>query len=758
MKNFNKKIIICFVIMLGIAIFFTYEKGNTNFGDNNSLKISTLAKNDDEISLPSSGSTIGSNSNPSSGSNSNSGTTTVTCYAGTKKVGNSCVTCSEGTYSSGVNSTSCTPCEAGYFSYAGASSCTACEVTSIRPQYGNKVITPGDTWCAVAVTNGGSQCSQDFSPAKCVTAPNTKCRATSTITATSGKSSKSVSVTVAPPWVSVGDGFYDHTMATNEKDADSIDSKMEYGSCEALPKEPDGRQVYRCTNVHKRGASCGSTPVKTYNFCCVNNKFIGVSDEVHWEEYRLSPSCDTYYPGKGYTTLTNVTKDQCQPTGEEAMKKCAGNRINIENKQETAGVCETFGKDTVEVPVTEIKCTDNDKTKVSFYNIKCDRLVKLVFDYGDDNVNNTNRVLYKGQGFKFGINVTSEITCTGNFYKDDWKKVYKKFRDKVTAVEYGYTKYVTGGLLSFIDSYDEKNHQKSKDAYANYVNKYLYEANANAKPSEKNKFKNAASDAFALWNDYFEPLLASVRGYNSFTPSMEFDEKAVLSMTPKINGVEETFENSFEKKTITTGEYVTISSSTVNLGTGFLTNPKNYKKSNVDNPYKIKLVPKLAYITKALGEVTASKNKSINGGNKVYIDTKTDAGTYPFTIEVSGVTNVNGDKNNDVTIVDDKCNILINDMDIIYRPIDIKNPFINSEWNKGENWTNSKYNFINTIKANTWSNTAMKTVTITNDQIDEIKKDNASYTNDGNSPYLGICDRLSGTDNDIICKALKNLK
>ena len=89
-----------------------------------------------------------------------------------------------------------------------------------------------------------------------------------------------------------------------------------------------------------------------------------------------------------------------------------------------------------------------------------------------------------------------------------------------------------------------------------------------------------------------------------------------------------------------------------------------------------------------------------------------------------------------------------------YRPIDVTNPFINSDWKKGENWINDKYNFISIIHATTWSEPAQKSITLAKDDIQAIKDSNNYYQSNKDDPYLGICNGSKETEYDSITERI----
>ena len=193
---------------------------------------------------------------------------------------------------------------------------------------------------------------------------------------------------------------------------------------------------------------------------------------------------------------------------------------------------------------------------------------------------------------------------------------------------------------------------------------------------------------------------------------------------------------------------------TVDLGVKGIKNPKNYEKSSEKNPRIVKLYPKETYINIATSTEQDSAEKAVNGGNKIYIDYNTDINNEdyeinPLEIKITGLAA-------DSIIENKKCTINVKDVEYSYRPIDVANPFINSKWEKGENWINDEYDFTKTIHSNTWSESTRNEISIPANDISEIKNSNANYQRSNYSPYMGICDLLDGNDLDSITKAICN--
>jgi len=179
--------------------------------------------------------------------------------------------------------------------------------------------------------------------------------------------------------------------------------------------------------------------------------------------------------------------------------------------------------------------------------------------------------------------------------------------------------------------------------------------------------------------------------------------------------------------------------------------PEYYVISNENDPRVLKFIPSNAYLDKYLGlSISTTDNDTINGGNKIYVDYKIDSTTnskpYNMTINVTGL------GSNRSSVINAKCDLKIGGEELLYRPIDVSNPFINSKWNIGENWLNSKYSFTNTIKSNIWAMNKLYDIKLSNEDIASLKESNRTYKD--KYPYLGLCERMNTPLQDNITKRL----
>ena len=575
----------------------------------------------------------------------------------------------------------CTQCEDGYGKSNGG--CVECKLVGAASTTRDKV-SPGQPWC-INIKASSSDCKVIYShPNGCVT-PTKECQSV-TVTATLNGTKASGTVYALKEWEEV-EGSVFTTKVLNSDNKDDADAwigsnragekaEMEYGELKSTTIEPDGEVVYEYTNYHKRG-DCGTSRVKTYSFCCVDNEYIGVSDNVKWADHKLKNNTSTfnaceYYYGKGYTPV-NATQAQChKPT--PVAERCQYSSTGLKKAEENTNSCE----EAKEISISEgEKCSDSDPSK-SFYTIKCDRTAKTNFDYGDDNDTSTVREIYKGQGFKFGITVESSIECRGEFSGSKWINVYNLLKGKLDAVD--------PNLINYCNNYDYK-------GWDNYINNVL-----------KPKKESAKSELYKLWR-IIEELKEIVDNYNKYEPNVEYNEEATLDFTYKVGGkvvrlsTQSPNQSIFERSIVSEGKYVSSYENVVNLGVKGVTNPKNYLRSSKSNPRIVKLTPKNVYINTNTTNIQTDAKNAISGGNKIYIDYATDT---PQTITPINIT-VTGLAGNNSTINNNQCTLKVRDMEIIYRPIDVSNPFINNTWTPGKNWVNSQFDFRNIIHSNIWS-------------------------------------------------------
>ena len=409
------------------------------------------------------------------------------------------------------------------------------------------------------------------------------------------------------------------------------------------------------------------------NYCCLKKDDSGhVIDASYKENQSDDNACS-----EGWTVDKNRSREQCVPdpkycygdTGYLSTAKSVEwlyeadsvNRVLISgvtrkedcHKLEQPATCTPQALAVTPQNVDANICEDNvhliltdgiDCPGAAFYSIECKTNAVVRFDNGDDNgiITDVNEIMI-GQGFKFGIKLTLPKKCTAVFNGDRWNLAYER-------------------------AVNLKN-QANKDLQVSGI-------------SDTDK-REVESVLYEMENR-IDDLKGMVNAYNGIDLADTSDEQASLNISYKVNGKAADVNSEFETKIINEGKGNIYNAVSVSLKAKDVTEPKSYTWSNTSDPKIIKLVPVKKYID------------GLDGGNKVYIDYNTDPGTYPIQINVSNIAGKNQVNNN-------MCKLKVTREEILYRPIDVSNPFINNKWEPGANWINSELDFRNIIHANIWS-------------------------------------------------------
>ena len=159
----------------------------------------------------------------------------------------------------------------------------------------------------------------------------------------------------------------------------------------------------------------------------------------------------------------------------------------------------------------------------------------------------------------------------------------------------------------------------------------------------------------------------------------------------------------------------------------------------------------IAYIDKATGVVTDQKT-GIIGGNKLYTKGSAKKGENNMAITLYSPSNA-VIEDSYAKITNNKCKLKIVIPDVKYRPMNVANPFINNEYEKGHNWVNEHYDFTKIIEPDIWTRSPETVVDLKASDIVELQSNNASYIKSGNSPYYGLCNTKI-IQNDNLAKQL----
>lgn len=644
--------------------------------------------------------------------------------------------------------TSCAPCEV-TIKAAGKTGPTEKEDGTLAGRYETKncKVNGQTTVFEISVTgaslSGLGSSTEESNDINITKAP--ECRDVSiTVTATIGKIgsvSNSATIVTGGIWKTGKKRTFEFdkrpTTSEDAANANGWDIWANYSDCQN-DTNSDGEKVYVCDSYSYR--SCpGDPPIQTlHNYCCASNGLPSLSKYAFPVSGVKTLDCSKYAARNNapadieYTLLEDYDKSKCK-TPDKVVGECNESSTTPSAKEVQSGECEQEVNMVLE---DGVKCANTNDTEINtFYKIDCDKSVTTNFDYGNDGKQDTTRTLYTGEGFAYGISVKTVKTCTFEFYPDDWKKPYNRALKNIENVDPKLKQYA-------VDNEWQK--------FETYITNTIL----------KIKGVRQASLLYEWWRK-IESLKDVVRAYNSYGKDDVYNEK-VEDFTIKTieSGKTLSTKYKFDVVSINTGTFKDTNRVEIKLGVTGLSNPYNHKLTNIDNPRKVVFAPSKVCLNKNTGEIVSPKddgqcpNGSINGGNRIYVEysTLTNASkAYSIDIKVAGL------GTNDSAVINNMCNVTLLPVTVKYRPIDVSNPFINSEWKKGDNWVNSKFNFTNVIHASTWSEVADKTFNMPAEDIAAIKKSNS--VNASSSPYLGLCDRINTNMQDPItqniCKTIK---
>ena len=473
-----------------------------------------------------------------------------------------------------------------------------------------------------------------------------------------------------------------------------------------------------CTTVGSEGVSSNEAPpVEDFGHCYGDNPYRALANSVKWVP---GPAKSGY--GYIYNDITDI--NQCKLYDDAVT--CTSGVNNSSPKTVVANKCE----DNVSFDVTNSSkvCSSGNS---SFYKIVCTTKVTTGFDM-DDNIVKANYTMYSGLGFKFNIDVVEKTECVAEFNLNEWENSYNKIMTKLKAVEH-----------SSVGSAYAAYQRNDANAFSNYANNLT--RNSNAPISTVSRLIELYKKAKAI-----EGL---VDDYNSYRIKDNSNSSTTLELTYLDKGknqkVNATYQFESEMADCNPTKRVSKTHSGIKKSANWLTPPQNYTETYTRS---INLYPSSVLISKATGEIlnknTTEKNV-LDGGNKVYISNSAAAQTIPLRITVNGLAR------NNSKIQNNKCSLKISERNLIYRPIDVANPFIDSSWKKGENWVNTMYDFTKTIHANTWSEKSIYKINLPSEMISEIKTSNAR--NNSSDPYLGLCSRQKYELQDSVTRNLCSL-
>ena len=365
--------------------------------------------------------------------------------------------------------------------------------------------------------------------------------------------------------------------------------------------------------------------------------------------------------------------------------------------------------------------------KKNYYNITCNEVIDTKFNGPvlDSSMNeNNNAYLFYGTGFKYKYNATSNFSCHGEF-----------------DVDYYY---------AYLDS---------------MLTYYRVICKEEGKTSQERK---AQCESFV--NEHKKELISDIAGsYYKFDPNYTFKgdvelndeyQKNNKTMTDSVYTVT-LVDNNEAHEAIVCGKLIKDNAN-VSLdsdGKIHLKNNANATHQQLSNASKFDYAIN-QYIEKIIPLACLKNGKIVYGqtctesqklGSQFFVSDSRDAvgKDYNYTVEAKNLGFSNYGTNST------KCNIVIVDNDIIYRHVDLNDPFIqktNSGHEIGRNWLNNKYNFTKIVNPNVWSEPKeYKTITLDNNTNKKIKSETSGNT----SYYTGACDNNSKS---TVCNVLNNSK
>ena len=530
-----------------------------------------------------------------------------------------------------------------------------------------------------------------------------------TATASTGNSSASATsnVCVFCSWKSQSGRFRYKNQQPSKSSAQGINQCAGF-----FTGEQYNGSYYSYTTYWHRCCGDSSPPPSDVGHCYADAKYLGLATKVRWMDS----------PNREYPYELSGMKNESECTLIPEPTTCSKSPMKSVAVVDEINKCE--GEKTIEIANAGQECVGT-----KFYEITCNQKISALFDYDDDDMdailknpsldvgNISNLNLMAGQGFGFSTLVTTYKECNGKFDSKAWKVSYDNAMRKLSTVP---------------ETDEDIDIQRRRNELIKLV----------------------------------EDIKQIVIDYNEYLPEDNDGEELKLSYTYKVGRDVKTPSYTFEKEVINEGKgtfkYDDINNHPSNsdkynldLKISGLTNPRNYKWSNQSNKRKVILRPERAYINAQTGDVTTVSENTLDGGKRIYTNRDITPGVYNLKIELGGLGG-----NGSIIKNIDNCSVTIREETIQYRPVDVSNPFINNEREKGENWYNDFYNYTATINTGTWGVEPRKVINITTDDFAEIRASNRknSKNNEKNNianEYLGTCRENDKWQDDFVCSLIK---
>lgn len=528
------------------------------------------------------------------------------------------------------------------------------------------------------------------------------------------------------------------------------------------------------TFIYSANSSCGNTSY-TITFSDGTKETGTVYYKTDWKNKQTG----SFNVLSGYSHLNNNSANVAYNNCQNTNKKDATTGLYIWNCKERYTRCGGGGGSTIVTPtpnnndvnVCEQKDVANEKTKKlseKYYTIDTYSEDKVSFDMNKDGKEEDTLKLKSGESFTFEVKVETKKELTGTFKASEWKSKYTSLENEYISLENflkpdngvarentaRHTLATVSPTITVTTTYDcEVDGKKttcSKEAQE--PNPVYVEAQEIISEIEKARRRKPEcyNELLELESivKYYNDNYVNITNKNFFTPvpevklnfkyksdGKELEQTASFSINESKSNMYPTIEKADKKQVL----YIAETKITKNKVETF-----NFIYNNKNNPSKLYYLPQEQTLNKRTGEL--GSDYPVNGYNRIYTDKqKVDAGVYDVSIKVEHL----GVEGNEYELPNNNCKLSYQESELLFRVIEVSNPFISSTYVPGINWKDGRYgyNFTGIIDNLVWSKKVSSEVILDSSMIKVIQKDNSI------EKYLGTCDLK--TSNNQICDLIK---
>ena len=373
-------------------------------------------------------------------------------------------------------------------------------------------------------------------------------------------------------------------------------------------------------------------------------------------------------------------------------------------------------------------CSDSIETsklvanKTGYYTISCKQEQYKADLMIDNQPIYTNKFhILNGRGFPISVNLSSYVNCTYDFntqlFVSDYNNIMNNYNQKMN--EYN---RLPEGIAKTNALKDAASLEKKKIDMETILNNYITNSSNITRLSEyKDTFNNQQA---RLYIKYYDNVVEQLDLINSANTSGE-----VICSEERIENILGNSVNTYKFCSLNSAKTMELPSSCLSMRSG----------------------------EKEI--CSTDSNNQLSGGNKFYVIYNKIGGyvslELPSATLFGSTIKLEGEKRN---TDNPNCEFTIgNNSNVIFRQIELADPFIQSRTNKtrtiGRNWSSNNYYFVNTIKSNIWENTDTYEYQYDMSKMDveNIRKNTSEI---GVNSYLG---RSCGfnKDNKYVCEFVR---